>query len=213
MATLVSTVTAAATQMFNDLTPTKVLELMNAAHFKICRHVKLYQDTVVDTNLTAGTRYYTFDPDIARVWSAYYVTGANSYSQLIETSSDELDYRETGWRMQANATPYRWGQEGPQFFVDPIPDTTTSGGYPIVRMYTQKRVTLALSDSMPAMIDYYDAWTDEIGFQWAKQKHRDQQEGLRLQAHRSLNDLSWKVQGRPVRLKPTVIQHVPMIRH
>lgn len=299
MATLVSTVVTAAQQDFNDLTAAKALELFNAAHAKICRHVKLYEDDVVNIPLTSGTRTYTFDKDILRVWSAYLYTASTSYIQLEEFSEDEGDYREQGIRGAGSASPFRWFMQGPLIGFDPTPNITTpstaitgattatpivmtavghgmtaagnglplnavtitgaggntpangtyyakyvsansfslysdmaqtipvvgagvytSGGvvsstasYSIVTAYCQKRRTLALTDYIPSMVLYYDAWTSEIAYLWAKHRHRDQRDDLERQARKDLNALSWEIMGRPIRLKPTQVFHVPTIRH
>jgi hypothetical protein len=89
MATLVSAVISAAQGDFGDLSNAKALELFNAAHAKICRHVKLYEDDVVNVPLVSGTKTYTFDKDILRVWSAYLYTSATNYIPLDEASEDE----------------------------------------------------------------------------------------------------------------------------
>ena len=111
--------------MFNDLTPAKNLELFNAAHAKICRHVKLYQDDVILLPVASGLRYQDLDPDILRIWSGYLYTGTNQYVQLLDWSMDAGDYQEFGWRGAATGQPFRGFVEGPKFGVDPTPNITT----------------------------------------------------------------------------------------
>lgn len=301
MSFLVSDVITAARGMFADLPAATGLTLFNAAHAEICRHVKLYPDDFVNVGLTQNQRYYTLDKDVLRVWSAYYYTGATSFLQLREWSSDEGDYKEEGWRGQPASTPWRWFQEGSKIGLDPAPNASsptlalsgatnatpivvtsaahgllsandgtalnavsiagvggnanangsfygkitgyspttmglyadqdltipvagsggyTSGGvlvssasYPIVSLYCQKRRTLATTDTLPLMVDFYDAWRDWTAFLWASERHRDQAPGLYAQAVRALDRLSWKIMGRPARKKPRTSIKVAHIRH
>jgi len=125
MSYLFSTVLTAAQEMFNDLVPAKVLELGNAAHAKICRHVKLYEDDVVLMPMTAGMQKQPLDSDILRVWTAYLYTGSTSFIQLLDWSIDEGDYKEFGWRGAVPGQPFRGFIEGSKFGCDPIPDTST----------------------------------------------------------------------------------------
>jgi hypothetical protein len=125
MDVLVSAVLTDFAGIFNNVSAAKQLELFNAAHARICRAVKLYPDDVVPVPLVNGLPTSPFDKDILRVWKALLYTGANTYSVLEESSPDEHDYRDDGWRGEATGNPAEWMGEGTSIHWYPTPNSST----------------------------------------------------------------------------------------
>ena len=114
-----------------------------------------------DKNLTDGTREYelTYDPQILNIRAVYYIDSATTRTKLTPVSTDWMDRHVTGWREDTDTgTPARFYIDAPTsaalategkmvIGLDPIPDTTTSVGYPIIRIYgTEYEEPSATSD-------------------------------------------------------------------
>ena len=201
--------------IYNDVSDTEGLLLFNSAHAEIGRQVKLYPDEAVDlASLVAGTRGYAYSEDILHVWAAAYYTSASSYTALIQTSPDELDAMTNGeWRGESNGTPTHWYDEGPNIGLYPIPDTTTSGGYPLVRLYCQKRRVLTTGDSLPGMIGEATPWVDYMAYLWAERRHRDEKDARYADYKVSLARLKRHMLARAPRVKPSFNPVIPTIRY
>jgi hypothetical protein len=125
MGFLVSDVLSDFTGIFNNVSSTKQLELFNATHAAIGKHVKLYPDDVVPVPLVSGLPTSPFDQHILRVWQAHCYTGASTYSVLDEMSVDEKDYESIGWRGESTGVPNEWMDEGPMIRFYPTPNSST----------------------------------------------------------------------------------------
>lgn len=124
--------------------------------------------TTEDINLTSGTgEYATADELIARVWTARYVKSASTgdSKRLIHTDITKLDLEFDDWRGSDNGEPdyFYIGSSSAgamRVGVFPFPDTTTSGGYPILRLNISKSADLVTGNSLPAIIQTSDLYVD-----------------------------------------------------
>jgi len=213
MAISVASVISDATGIYNSIPTARQITLFNEAHALIGRVVKLYPDDAVDVSLTAGTQKYTYDADVLRVWHAAYFSAAGTSHPLTETSVDEKDYNEEGWRQASSGIPHEWFEEGSQIGFYPAPNTTTSASYPKVVLYCQQRRVLTTSDSLPDFINDPDAWVDLMAYKWARRRHPADTQMRAILARKSLNALSMQVMGRAVRSKPSMHFDIPLINH
>lgn len=204
-----------ARRIYNDIDDTAGLDLLQKAHDFLLRFVRIYPEEVVDINLVAGTREYALDSDVLRVWEAEYRTSATTATPLEQTSTDWLDYNMRGWRSLPNGTPSMFYDIGGYIGLVQKPDTTSSGGYPIVRGYATKRQTLVGATALPLMIrEQTDAWEDEIAYRWARQTRSIEDIKLRDAARRrSRNELMSFLQGRLPRNRPHVESNIPEIHY
>lgn len=113
--------------------------------------------TTEDINLTSGTREYAFsDSLISRVWTVRYLRSAtadDSY-KLEHTDLTKLDLESGNWEALDDGEPQSFylGSSSAgalRIGVSPSPDTTTSGGYPILRCRVSKTAALASGGSLP----------------------------------------------------------------
>ena len=119
-----------------------------------------------DFNLTDGTREYelTYDPQILSTRAAYYVTAAGTATKLTPVTTDWMDRNIDQWRITTETgTPDKFYIDSPTsaalttqgklvIGLDPIPDTTTSGGYPILRIYGPEWENPAATSDVPQAI-------------------------------------------------------------
>lgn len=112
--------------------------------------------------LVSGTREYTKDTStqpIDRVRAAYYITSATVAKPLDPISTDWLDrYGQTDWRTTTDTgEPSRYYFEAKddgtvKLGLDPIPDTTTAAGYPIVTLYGSSYRVVTTGTDVPGII-------------------------------------------------------------
>lgn len=142
---------------------TRAGEVFADAHREINLRLRL-RETVVSVNLTDGTQEYDLAATNQLIMSVVYYESATSYWVLDATTIDHLDTLDPGWRLRITSD-----DEGDptQFYlrqvVDtdtskqvigfiPIPDTTTSAGYPIVKVYCHQEGTITASETLPASL-------------------------------------------------------------
>lgn len=215
MAVLLSDITSSVRDHLSDFpadSDARVLRIANDAHTDIVRRVRIYPLDVIDLNaLVAGTPEYALDPDVFRIWSATYMTSANDYNILKETSIDELDIESLTWRNLTPSRPYSYYDLAGFIGLVPTPDTATSAGYPLVRLQTTKRHPFtSVSDALPTFIPSGDAWVYDICVRWALRQKKDQVSFFAQLAKSAIDDLSSFVLGRLVRQNPSARAAVPM---
>lgn len=117
-------------------------------------------------NLTDGTREYelTYDPVILNVSEVYYVSAAATATKLKRVSVDWMDANYEDWRVTTTTgTPRQYYIDAPTsaslttqgkivIGLDPIPDTTTSAGYPIVTIYGSEYEEPSATSDVPQII-------------------------------------------------------------
>ena len=114
------------------------------------------------SSLVSGTREYTKDTttqpvDVVR--DAYYITSATVAKKLIPVSVDWLDkYAQADWRTTTDtSTPVYYYIEAKddgtvKLGLHPIPDTTTSAGYPKVTLYGSSYRVVTTATDVPGII-------------------------------------------------------------
>ena len=122
------------------------------------------EEDLQQENLTDGTREYelSYDPIFTRIRAVYYAASSTSSTILPAVSVDYMDRQVDQWRTTTDTgTPdkyyIRWPDssgvttEGKLVIgLDPIPDTTTSSGYPILNIYGTEYTILAATDKVPS---------------------------------------------------------------
>lgn len=140
------------------------LALFLETYWEVLIQCQVEQD-VESFNLTAGTREYEmdYDPRMVNVRCVVLVESSTSFTHLVPRSTDWLDKNVHGWRNTTDrGTPDSFYIEAVDsaavttegkivLGLDPIPDTTTSGGYPVVKVYGTVYEILAATDKIPAI--------------------------------------------------------------
>ena len=122
------------------------------------------EEDLQQENLTDGTREYelSYDPILTNIKAVYYVESATSATKLTPVTEDWMDANIDQWRTTTDTgTPsvfyVRWPDssgvttEGKLVIgLNPIPDTTTSAGYPILNIYGTEHQILAATDKIPS---------------------------------------------------------------
>lgn len=149
--------------------------LFDEAYKRVLKDIKC-RTTEVTVSWTAGVREYTLAEVNQQVNFAVCKPSAESggWAQLEEVSLDLLSVTEPGWTADTDNTsqPTRYyitsavnGDSADlKIGFDPVPDTTTSGGYPCVVLNVTQFSTLTGSETVPAGLLnddpylYYMAW-------------------------------------------------------
>lgn len=145
-----------------NLTDARGLELFRDGHKLILSETQA-RNATVDLSLTAGDDQYDLPSGVMRVWQAVYVRSAaqgDAY-QLGAKTLEWWEHRRDAWRQGS-------GQNEPSEFavvteddgntskltilLDQKAPTTTSGGYPVLRLRTTRYADLLVGDSLPAWI-------------------------------------------------------------
>jgi hypothetical protein len=164
---------------------TRALRVLNRIHRRILSRVQV-RNSSTDISLTSGTRQYDLAATVMKVWAGYYIKSATAddFYPLIETSVDELDQRDSGWRSRTNtssSTPDLYyvtsavtgdGAKNQVGFVE-IPPTTTSGGYPKVTLHTTDCAELATDDSVPTNLLDDEIYLAGMSYLWARQYDKE----------------------------------------
>lgn len=142
--------------------------------------------TIIDLPLVAQQREYTLNVGSFNISQAYYILGPESgnWRVLQWTNYDKLSSLDQGWVLETEGTiggPIRVYVTGADdgntakgvIGFDPPPDTTTAGGYPIVRYYTNTWTDLDDGDTLPSNILNEDAVMYDMFVRWSTLKHPD----------------------------------------
>jgi len=215
MAVTVTNLYTAAQTHFPDIPQAVFLSLLNDVHQEIIENVRLTPDVAVTVNLTAGQQEYALPDTVLRIWEAAYMSEAGDYQKLEQTNVDWLDYNAPTWRNYPPSTPYRVYDRGGNIGFVPAPDTSTSGGYPIVTLYCYQTsdTPLGIEDSLPAMARTGNAWLYRVLERWCDMYHQEQSQffaGLSAREYERLISYSY---GRMSRDKAAVQMRIPRIRY
>ena len=118
------------------------------------------RNSSVNVNLTDGQQSYTLNAEITKIHQVIYKPNANeeNWVRLDGTNTDKLDLTEPRWRTDlAEGAPTTYfitsspSSDSAHNHIGflPIPDPTTSGGYPIVTIFGTINATLSTSETMP----------------------------------------------------------------
>lgn len=184
MASTVTQVVAKFRRTYPDCGDTRAGELFADTHREILVRLRL-RETVVSISLTDGTREYDLGDTTLLVNSAVFVNSATDgdYIVLDPTSIDHLDYDDPTWRARLdenspstyyirNVTSSDTSKQVIGF--DPIPDTTTSGGYPIVKVYCQQEATITTSETVPPQLLSDQIYIYKMAQMYSAEKDRKQ---------------------------------------
>lgn len=183
---------------FPDLSSTIAERYANVIHNQLMRRLGI-RETTTDISLTAGTREYDLAESNVSIKSASYIktSSDNDFIVLERTSRDELDLTDDRWRTRVTrGTPLRFyissaadaDSSEKKIGFDPIPDTTTSGGYPIVRLYHSAIATLSGSDVLPPDISSSQVYLDGMSYLHCKATRKKEVEYWRAQYRLSLDE-------------------------
>lgn len=172
-------------QRIIDCTDAIALEYINKADRDISTILRL-RETTEDINLTAGTNEYALSTEtILKVWAGRYIrsSATGDSNRMKETSYERMDLMMGDWRSDPSDEPTKFAIKpgstgGASVLFHPTPATTTSGGYPIVRLYVTISKALISGDSLPALLKSSDVYTYRAAFRLANDVAKDQAPGL-----------------------------------
>lgn len=160
MSTFGQIITRAKKGNFNDMETADALEYAQDVHNELMR-MWPFNKTTKDLTLVAGTREYALDDNTLRVWSADYIIAEGTQPMGIRgVNIGRLDELRPGWRNdRIRGVPGEFyldvgeDSEDPSIIgFDPCPSISTSGSYPLVRLYVTKRETIVSGDDLPAAL-------------------------------------------------------------
>lgn len=175
MAITVAAVEASVQLDFPDVPTADVLTALNEEHYKLCHLYPLYTSTETFSSLVSGTGEYNFATLPASVRHAIYkpTATASGWITLRATSIDALNSDNPTWRQSTASQPthYYTTTDGTNVKLGlyPAPNTTSSGGYPAVIVYTW--LATVLTTNMPVSIDAYDCYKYGACYRLALQKN------------------------------------------
>jgi hypothetical protein len=143
---------------FPIYTDAVALRFGNRVHKELVEEFRL-MTTTADLTLTTTDREYALDETHVAIWAADYLTTATATPYpLSETSVDELDTEDPGWRdPNISGIPelfyqYQNSTGGAVVGFDRLPSTASTAGYPTVRIYVSLYTALVSGSSLPAVI-------------------------------------------------------------
>lgn len=187
MAILYSDVIDQAQVAYPDLTNEKGLVYAQQVLDELVAEIPGIRDTVeTSISLTAGTREYALGTTYVarRIHTASYIESATSRKRLELVTKSELDVRVPDWLQMTDSSER--GAPIYCYFTDaanaadakstrkigfhPIPDTTTSSGYPIAELRVSTVKTVAAADDIPAAFHHGRVFTAGIKFKYAQDR-------------------------------------------
>jgi hypothetical protein len=220
MATTFQTIIDDAQRTFNDMPDATALTLVRDIDRRVLQHIPLYKATE-DITLVAGTREYALNEATVRVWHAEYLEASNSDPEAMQAVQVEwLNQNVSGWRSTSRGRPreYYTDYNLSDLLIgfNPLPETSTSGGYPTVRCYVSRiRLAAQLTDTVPKGLTSDEVYKTGIRWLWAQETRLEEAEYWRglyekhladearhyadrlVQAPRSITP-SWMPRGRGV---------------
>lgn len=193
---------------------TAALRWLNVVHRNLVEEFRLVT-TTTDLTLVAGTREYTLGDEYSAIWSAEYRASSTATPIPVEpTSVDELDADYGAWRDFRRTEPrffYQYTDTNGAAVVgfDALPQTSSSGGYPTVRLYVSKYVALTGGGNIPASVRDYKVYTWGLCCEFAKLRKRDELPVFEKLYEDAKNQLGTYIARRQRNNEPKII---PMLR-
>lgn len=178
MASLFSAIIDDAQRTFPDMPDATALRLVQDIDNRVLQHIPLYK-TTEDLTLVSGTREYEINDATVRVWHADYLESSTAQPEALRAVQIEwLNQNVSGWRNSETGTPR-------EYYIDvqlaevvvgfyPTPGTSTSGGYPTVRLYVSRTRTVAAGDSVPKGLRSEEVYRAGIRWLWCVETRSDQ---------------------------------------
>lgn len=139
-------------RMFPDVTTAVALEYLQYANRELCFDIPIYL-VEEDITLTSGTQTYAINSDDLRVWAAHYWQSSTYSRPLTGVTLRGMELRHRGWRNTPASQPTKYVIYNeltvPTLLLFPKPNTTTSGGYPFVRLRVSRYVALTQGGNLP----------------------------------------------------------------
>lgn len=188
-----------------DITVAIALEYLQYANRELCFDLPLYL-TEEDITLTANTQEYAVNADDLRVWTAHYWTSATASRPLEGVSLQGLERRFRGWRNTPASIPSRYAVHNvltvPYILLYPKPNTTTTGGYPFVRLRVSRHVALTQAGNLPATLVDPNVYTYKAAELYCidhdmSSRLKDVQPALHASIRKNLQGLDFKVLDAP----------------
>lgn len=182
--TLTTVITAFRTDYYENCSAAKALILANIVHAELLNSED-FREVAIDVSLTDGTREYAPSgiTSIMRVTRAYFRESATSDKELIPMTVQTMDDDFPGWRVDTDegdpiyfywTNPSSGDASSPKIGFHPIPDTTTSGGYPKVTLYTRQATSLDTSDEIPSQLMFGSlVYLRGMAALWAERRDRE----------------------------------------
>jgi hypothetical protein len=199
---------------YEPINPQSGILLFNQAHLEICSKVKLYPDASFTQTFTSGTGEYALADNVISMWTGTYYAGANSYNPLKQTNVDSLvaDYG-PDWRAYPASTPYAFYEDGGQIGFFPVPNVTSTGGYPCAVFSYAQAHTLALSDTLPTQINTPYPWVYYIcRIQCVKNGHAEKMPQYDAMYKAAQEELATYIYRRTPKDRPRALFNIPFTR-
>lgn len=193
---------------------TDTLRWLNAVHRDLVEEFRL-ATTNIDLTLVANTREYALGDQYSGIWSAEYRSSSTAQPIPVEpTSVDELDSEYGAWRDFRSSEPrffYQYTDAAGAAVVgfDRLPNTSSSGGYPTVRLYVSIYTALTALGSIPASVRDYKVYVWGLCCEFAKLRKRDELPVFQQLYEDAKNQLGVYVMRRQRNNEPKII---PMLR-
>jgi hypothetical protein len=202
-------------RIYPDCGSSRAGEIFADVHREILVRLRLREKTV-SINLTDGTKEYDLGDTSLLVMGADYIKSATDgdFINLSPTSVDHLDYDDPSWRA-------RLGEGDPtQYYLRnvesndtskqvigflPIPDTTTSAGYPIVRVYCHVEGTITTSETVPPQLLSDDIYTTTMAHKYAREKDHKRVDFWEKESEKEFHKNTIHIKNRVERLDTQVI--------
>lgn len=178
---LVSEVVSEMRRKYPACDPTRALELFNKVYREFATRSQIRNSTLSIT-LTASTAEYDLSSAVYMIHEAYYEESSNpsDWTPLKERSLDEYITKRWGWRQTQGSSSkpveyYTTSAENSNTSKArvgfwPVPDTSTSGTYPRVRLYVTTIIDLITSDTVPPQVVNTNLFVYGMYALWAADK-------------------------------------------
>lgn len=179
-------------EAYPNVSAARQLTLFLRIYREVMNTVDAEQDLQTE-NLTDGTREYelSYDPILVNIKQVLYVESATSSIPLTAVTVDWMDAHISQWRTTTDTgTPSRYYIRWPDssgvttegklvIGLDPIPDTTTSTGYPILHLYGSEFTTLAATDKIPSRFSSMQVFVEGMKARYAANRDHEKHDFYR----------------------------------
>jgi hypothetical protein len=162
---------------FPDATATQIISHMNKVDRYLASKIRLRASTIT-VNLTSA---YALSDTIVRIYSVRYVRSSSASNSFMLKAEDMsgLDIKYPNWRSWPNSEPrfYSFDVDSAGAFsllLAPTPNTTTSGGYPVVYVYASLGGTLSAGGDIPNKIMQSDVYKFGACYYFAMETRREE---------------------------------------
>jgi hypothetical protein len=186
------------------------IRLLQEADNYVMYHARLYAMTEQDISLVVGQRDYALPSGMIHMTGATYYMAPGSYTPLIATNIDRLQYQNPSFRDQSPGQPFQYYENGPNLGLYLAPAIATGmDGYPKVTLYVTTKNVMSAAATMPPQVLNYDAWVTWMLREYCRKRHPELVASYDASFVVALNDLLNYMQARSVRDKPGLELDIP----